>query len=467
MVTVTGTETFLRGASVALLAAAMIFAPLAWGSVTPGAEWILYTLLILAGLLGESARIGMFEVEARRGLLPMARRPRLLWAVIVALGWIAVLNPSSHYEETVWEFVGEDRSIGFLPASVDAASSTPVMVRISAMTVAFFVFLWILRDRRQRWKLFAAVALTAALISAAGICMKAAGSNTLLFSDKEYQSGWPFAVFRYHGHAAAYLNLAWPAALGLLFRSLRSRPHAGWRPLWIICLVLILTGVFANSSKGGHAVALVGLVVAGILYRKPLVELLQGRSRMVLWGSVLAVAVAIGAAVFVGGGVALQRWASLGGEQGAVTGRIEAYGYAWQMAKDAGIFGFGPGTFGIAFPAYTGGMLDRYWEHAHQDYLQVIIEWGWLGAVVWGAIFVGGIGAGVGELRARGQKSSCLSTRMALLALVMVGLHCSFDFPLQVASLQLLTCLWLACLWRLAKPRAQGCNTNSRVIPVE
>ena len=160
--------------------------------------------------------------------------------------------------------------------------------------------------------------------------------------------------------------------------------------------------------------------------------------------------------------MSVQRWSALGGEQGAITGRLEAYRDAWEMAKDAGTFGFGPGTFGIAFPAYTGGALDRFWEHAHQDYLQVIIEWGWLGAAVWLTIFVGAFWLGARQIRSLRKSSSCLSTRVAILALAMVCLHCVFDFPLQIASLQLLTCVWLACLWRLASP-IKGRKANDEI----
>ena len=47
----------------------------------------------------------------------------------------------------------------------------------------------------------------------------------------------------------------------------------------------------------------------------------------------------------------------------------------------AGSFGFGPGTFSIVFPFLQqehGGDLDGILRYAHQDYLQTILEWGFL-----------------------------------------------------------------------------------------
>ena len=61
---------------------------------------------------------------------------------------------------------------------------------------------------------------------------------------------------------------------------------------------------------------------------------------------------------------------------------------------DSGAWGFGPGNFKITFPHYTGYLGDRIrgvWRFFHEDYLQTLIEWGWVGASVWALVFLGGI----------------------------------------------------------------------------
>src|SRR5439155_27052270 len=66
------------------------------------------------------------------------------------------------------------------------------------------------------------------------------------------------------------------------------------------------------------------------------------------------------------------------------------------------VFGTGPGTFRALFPRYTIGLPEParlVWRFLHEDYLQTLMEWGWIGGTFWAAIFFGGIGTGVQSLR--------------------------------------------------------------------
>src|SRR5262249_40886655 len=80
------------------------------------------------------------------------------------------------------------------------------------------------------------------------------------------------------------------------------------------------------------------------------------------------------------------------------------------MAPDAGVLGFGPGTFRAAFPGYQltydfgnrtvpAFWTTHSWTHAHQDYLQTVIEWGYCGALFWAILFAIGIWRGASHLR--------------------------------------------------------------------
>ena len=52
----------------------------------------------------------------------------------------------------------------------------------------------------------------------------------------------------------------------------------------------------------------------------------------------------------------------------------------------AGWSGFGPGTFSVVFPAFN--QLDSRaggdWLFLHNDYLQTLMEWGWVGGALYG-----------------------------------------------------------------------------------
>lgn len=144
MGTATGTENALsRSSALVLMAVALVFAPLAWGTVTPGAERILFALIGLAAL----ARLAAFRYAAPGGMPASAeadghrfRLVSLLWLAIVLFAWASALNAASRYDETVWVFVETAHHWAFLPATSDAAASLPVALQITVMAIASSFF---------------------------------------------------------------------------------------------------------------------------------------------------------------------------------------------------------------------------------------------------------------------------------------------------------------------------------------
>src|SRR4029453_11419770 len=90
---------------------------------------------------------------------------------------------------------------------------------------------------------------------------------------------------------------------------------------------------------------------------------------------------------------ALNRW-HLQSEHIPNDARWEASGVAVRALPDAGLFGFGPGTFRVVFPTYNRSGSNQgpgIWRFLHEDYLQTLLEWGWIGGILWALLFFGGI----------------------------------------------------------------------------
>jgi O-antigen ligase len=112
------------------------------------------------------------------------------------------------------------------------------------------------------------------------------------------------------------------------------------------------------------------------------------------------------------------------------------------MLPDAGWHGFGPGTFSLVFPHYTGdqaSLIPGIWRYAHDDYLETLLEWGWVASIFWAVIFFGAMAQLFNQWRRRRDLST--SDRVlaftSVLALAGVAAHAFVDFPLQIASIQL------------------------------
>jgi hypothetical protein len=133
--------------------------------------------------------------------------------------------------------------------------------------------------------------------------------------------------------------------------------------------------------------------------------------------------------------------------------RLVATKVCLRMLHDAGWHGFGPGTFALVFPHYPtdeqAKLIPGIWRYAHDDYLQTLIEWGWVFSLFWAVLFFGAMA----ELFFHWRKRRDLSTSDRVLAFVSglallgVAAHAIVDFPLQIASLQLYTAVCVGLGW--------------------
>jgi hypothetical protein len=274
-----------------------------------------------------------------------------------------------------------------------------------------------------------------------------------------------FGGFRYHGNAGAFLNLIWPLLLLFVIQSFLSPKAYIARAVWCSAFFLALVGCAANISRAAETIT-VFLVLVGAIWLPLLIRrkafLLSLWSVAVTGGIVL---IFVGALLF--GGIAEQsegHWSKLP-DQLTDNQRLLCYQACWRTLPDSGWWGYGAGTFSAIFPdheAYLGSRIHGFWKYAHEDYLQTLIEYGYVGACFWGVFFFGSIGralvlASWSSLRTKER----LGYATCVLALGGTALHSGVDFPLQIASLQLYVMMFIAMAW--ARPVEEVApDTSSR-----
>jgi hypothetical protein len=393
---------------------------------------------------------------SRRG----PRCPRLLILIAGALicvgGWMA-FNARSMYDSEFSSFVSLRNFAPAFAGSVDFAISAAWMFR-GVLLLGTMLFVSDL-SQSSRWllRLWYVIGLIGGSIALVGLLQKATGAQMIFWQPPPppvFGVTTFFATYFYHGNAGAFLNLVWPLSAGLVIREFTSRSHPGMRALWIIVFILTIAGVLANTSRMAQLVALVLLVVIGLYFGPVLLRKLSGAQKSVAIAGALAIVLAlIALAQATHLEQPLNRWQSLG-ERIPDDARWQASRMALRALPDAGLFGFGPGTFRVVFPGYNIGSSNPVpgtWRFLHEDYLQTVLEWGWLGSSLWALLFFGGIAVAIRSYKTYGRREWTPRRRvlqpLAIVALLGVALHALVDFPLQIESIQLYAATYLGICW--------------------
>jgi len=434
-----------RSIATYLFACSLVYAPFAHGCATHQAWFVLDFLLALAFLV---YAVGC--VQERSWSVSVV--PVLAILFLVILGVAQALNPASIHDPVSLRVTHLQSYHPYLPGTLDQRCSVLALIHWGALALGFIALLDLMRSRDARWALQGTIAVTGVAMAIFGIYLKIQGGNLVPFT--QTRTNTFFGTYVYHAHAAAFLSFCWPAALGLAIRSLHGIRPIG-RALWINVFLLIFIALFINISKFGHLAALPGLGLGLLLLRKGIpagglrvAPLVLGVIALVLLGSVAAIVLPLVSS-------SLGRWDTV--VKAGFGGRPVIYGVVLSMIRFYAPWGSGVGTFHLGFPYFTGhlgGSVVGRVSHAHEDYLQTMVEWGVLGSAAWFILVVGGFIKGWREhFRHPGE----LSTGIALVSLTIVGIHSTVDFPMQIGSLRYYAAVYLAMLWRV--------RTNSKDAP--
>ena len=467
-----------------LLLGALVYAPWAYGCTRP---WASAALGVTLGTIVALWLVGCFVRRSRPEV------PTLLVIIVLALltqGWWMALNPKSTFDPEHLVLIPKASLLSSKPGSVDGNLSVGTMLVVSGVLGAMLFVIDLAGRPVWRKRLWLTIACAGFSIALFGILQKIGGESVLgwTWEQEKIDAENNFGMFRYRGNAAAFLNLVAPIIFGLAIEAFRRRQrkdvapsaavkasatHAGWAA----ALIVVIAAIQLNPSRAGWGIALlIGLAIgAALCWRIAKRSEVQGGDlwRWCVIGGVFACLLA--GICWIGGWQTSWSRIAAHGIDPSKRSPTEIY---LSMVPDAGLLGFGPGTFRAIFPSYQmtydfGGRAvpefwtTHNWTHAHNDYLQTLIEWGHLGAALWLLIFLGGIWRAAtllcvsdrrmrspsppleraGERRPIRSRSHRLLIGCSLVALFGVLLHASIDFPLQIPSLQLYVAVLLGLCW--------------------
>ncbi len=421
-----------------LLAGMLIAVPWALGGTVPAAVHVLILAAAVAGLLTFTGWMARWQVVSFDWLNVSCA------CILLAQGWLMSVNPRYVHHPAAWRFIPLQQAWKAGPGSVDQATSAPAMWRVTALLIWLILAADFARDQRWRERLRWSYVLAAATVALFGLVQRSLLAPSIFWQGEPTTSPF-FATFYYAPNAGAFLNFAFPLTLGLAMSARREGRHdAHWqRPLSLLAACLCLAGACVNASRAALVILILStlaLTVWHALHRRHREPSFRRRRTEALANGVGVLALVMIIAS-VGIEMARQKWWLLPDQLDANNSRLLAMSAGFRMIPDAGPWGFGPGTFGIVFPHYTHFLGDRIagiWRYMHNDYLQTLLEWGWIGAVTWGILFFGGLhrcfATACDPQTDEREQTLAFAAGVALAG---VALHALVDFPLQIASLQL------------------------------
>ncbi len=453
----------LRNAHRLLFLGTLFYAPWAYGSTTAESIAVLNYLLAAVVVLWT----GDLLVTRRRPDVPGSLV--LVILLILAIGWGMALNPVAVYDPVFGIFAGVAKRISALPGSYDAANSVALTIRCTVMLLVLLFIADLVQRPEWLLRLWSAVGAAGASIALFGLIEKGSGARMIFWGDwvpKDPPSF--FATYFYHANAGAYLNLVFPPTVALAARAFGSRTSPALRAFWAAAAVAVTIAILANTSRAAQFFGICLMLALLLRSRRQLSSAIARAEKPTLIVGALVAAVAVYAIAQASRlDKPLKRWAETNSSV-AKDSRWRAAQTALPVVAEAGWFGFGPAAFRSVFPHYVAAperKVEGTWRFLHEDYLQTLLEWGYIGSALWGVLFFGGMVMGSRSYR-RSRKEWLPRQRvllpLILLALGSVALHAFVDFPLQIASIQLYVVTYLGVCWGSCRWKRQGYRLSGK-----
>lgn len=407
------------------LLALLIWIPLPLGS---NRDWGMGLFIILVCLLaGGWAAIQLMRNRAlgtgvRKALLPLS----LLVAtqVWVALQWLGGMT-------------------------ADPGSTFQYLMLGIAYCLLYLLVVGLLRTRRRLSVLLGVLVLSGVFQAFFGTFMTLSGLEWLVLEPKEFHVGHATGTFVNRNHLAGYLELTMAAGIALLM-GLRDGGRFRWaRVVETVMgpkmrvrlgLVIMVIALVMSHSRMGNTAFFASLMLVGGLF------VIIDRDNRVRNSLILASIVLIDIVIisqYFGLDELKERLVNTRLNDVVVDGNVvlEANEYrgvvlehALPLAQDRLFTGQGAGSFEAVFPAYAGPEIPLHYDHAHNDFLQFVIELGLLGSLPL-ALFV--LVSMFYAIKAMRQRQSLYRSGVgfgAAIGILALMLHSATDFNLQIPA---------------------------------
>lgn len=420
--------------------------PLPFGSNRPWASDLM--AVVTGGLLLVMLFYPAPPLIWNDGKAPTVRLRMAVAAFASVIAWsfiqIMPLTPTA-WHHPVW---GEAaKALGPLSGSLslDVGSFPEALLRLLSYAGCFALAFNGAREKTGAKLLLRTLAGVGGCYALYGLIVYSSGTETILWFDKWAYFGFLTSTFVNKNSYAAYAGLGLLCSLGLCWQTLRhitikdhvlahrSKAAAFFAALearhyaLMILPVLILAALVLTGSRAGIASTLVGVFV--FFFALAVSKRMGWRK----WLAGLVVLFLLLLGLVALGGDSLTGRMDTQHLDLATGERVAAYKLEMLAIGDNPWFGFGLGSFDSAFRLYRDSSLPVWFHHAHNDYIEMIMDLGIPMALVLFAVI--GLLASCCMQGVWTRKRGVLYPALALGATALLATHAFVDFSFHIPAI--------------------------------
>ncbi|WP_370978057.1 O-antigen ligase family protein [Agaribacterium sp. ZY112] len=404
----------------ALLCFTIWFAPIPLGANRPWAWGLVEALIALTTLL-------LLVSHSSSDIIKYARSSFSLLATLLFVQFCVFL-----------QILGASWSLSFLPYSFDVSSSETALLK--GLSYCLFVLCFsVLVSTRRRQKQVIRVVMAAGLTQAVyAVFLQYSGLS-------ESFLGYPVSdrargSFVYHNHLASYLVLCLSLTIGFLVGSLKGFDSGSRRSRlssmietmlsekWIVrvAIIIMVVALILTRSRMGNAVFFLSVFVVTALA----LFVMRRPANTLKW---LVLSLLLMDMFIVGAYFGVEK----------VKERIELTSFAGETRDDVvaasipyiedhWFSGSGAGSFGSVFQAYQPSSFGGYYDYAHNEYIQFLVEFGFFPCLALALFILYAMSRGLRGLMTERSRYRCGLHFALVMALLAIFIHATVDFVFQV-----------------------------------
>lgn len=439
------------------LLALLVWLPLPYATNEAWAETIFYIFVLF---LTSFYLYGWRRKRVEPGAAFSSAKP-VLWLLLVwqtYLLFTLIPLPINVREWLSPESVAQYRAAGVVgnaPLSLDPYAGFMYWLRSVAYALVFALTLLLVSSKQRVVILAYTLVISGAFQAFFGSMMTLSGEEYLLFSKKDAYIGFATGTFVCRNHLAGYLEMVLPMGIGLLLASWVANENiSNWKQrmrslmnllmstklLLRVMLAIMVIGLVLTRSRMGNTGFFSSMMITGLIALvmmrvqagsiQAMFAKRETRSMVILLSSLFVIDLFI-----VGAWFGVEKLAARI-EQTSSTfdaGRIEVSQNTLKLLDDYPIVGAGGGSFQAVYPRYRPGTIGAYYDHTHEDYLEIAADTGLIGLCLLGSMVILSLKAALTALKRRNDvlRGMAFASVMGITAIL---IHSTVDFNLQIPA---------------------------------